>query len=180
MKGIIFTDFLDLVENKFGLEMVDTIIESSELESGGVYSAVGTYSFGEMLQLLGNLSKETQIPPDTLLEVYAEHLFATLRDSYPGMMAAYNSPIDLLSGIESHIHVEVRKIYPDAELPTFEVEHKTDKELVMVYRSSRALYSLGLGLMHQTFKHFGSSATIDYQKLDEKGTEVRFTITQNE
>jgi hypothetical protein len=50
----------------------------------------------------------------------------------------------------------------------------------MVYRSSRALYSLGLGLMHQTFKHFGSSATIDYQKLDEKGTEVRFTITQNE
>ena len=57
MKGIIFTDFLELVEEKFGLEMVDTIIEASELESNGVYTGVGTYSFGEMVQLLGNLSK---------------------------------------------------------------------------------------------------------------------------
>ena len=29
MKGIVFTEFLELVENKFGLEMVDTIILNS-------------------------------------------------------------------------------------------------------------------------------------------------------
>jgi len=32
MKGIVFTEFLELVEDKFGLEMVDNIIESSDLE----------------------------------------------------------------------------------------------------------------------------------------------------
>ena len=42
MKGIIFTEFLDLVEEKFGLEMVDKIIEQSNLDSGGIYTSVGT------------------------------------------------------------------------------------------------------------------------------------------
>ena len=30
MKGIVFTEFLDLVEDKFGLEMVDNIITASD------------------------------------------------------------------------------------------------------------------------------------------------------
>ena len=61
MKGIVFTEFLELVEDKFGLEMVDSIIANSNLESNGVYTAVGTYSFSEMLQLLQNLSDNTGI-----------------------------------------------------------------------------------------------------------------------
>lgn len=32
--------------------MVDSIIEKSNLTSGGIYTAVGTYDFQEMLQLL--------------------------------------------------------------------------------------------------------------------------------
>ena len=91
-------------------------------------------------------------------------------------MNTYQDPMDLLSSIESHIHVEVRKIYPDAELPTFTVVSKSDKELVMDYQSSRALYSLGHGLMQQTFNHFDQSSDISYQKLKDDGTKVRFTI----
>ncbi len=45
MKGIIFTEFLDLVEKKFGIGMVDKIIAQSELKSAGAYTAVGTYDF---------------------------------------------------------------------------------------------------------------------------------------
>ena len=36
MKGIVFTEFLEMVEEKFGLEVVDYIIESSELASEGI------------------------------------------------------------------------------------------------------------------------------------------------
>ena len=78
MKGIIFTDFLELVEYKFGLEMVDKIINQSDLESNGIYTSVGTYDFAEMLQLLTHLSQNTDISVDDLLLVFAEHLFKTL------------------------------------------------------------------------------------------------------
>ena len=58
MKGIIFTEFLDLVEKKFGLVMVDKIINQSQLDSNGAYTSVGTYEFSEMLQLISNLSED--------------------------------------------------------------------------------------------------------------------------
>ncbi|WP_303317959.1 heme NO-binding domain-containing protein [Flavivirga abyssicola] len=179
MKGIVFTEFLDLVEEKFGLEMVDTIISQSELESEGIYTAVGTYKFSEMLQLLQHLSAHTNIEIDDLLLVYAEHFFDVLKQSYPGLLATYKDPINMLASIENHIHVEVRKIYPDAELPTFEVVEKTDNSLVMVYKSSRAMHHFGLGLMNKTFEHFDATATIELEKIKEDGTEVKFLINKN-
>ncbi|MBC3845384.1 heme NO-binding domain-containing protein [Winogradskyella echinorum] len=179
MKGIVFTEFLELVEDKFGLEMVDKIISSSELESEGVYTSVGTYSFSEMLQLLQHLSENTGISIDNLLLVYAEHFFGVIEKSYPGLLATYKDPIEMISSIENHIHVEVRKIYPDAELPTFEVIEKTDKYLIMDYTSSRAMHHFGLGLMNKTFEHFNSTATIELEKIKEDGTKVRFVINKN-
>jgi hypothetical protein len=179
MKGIVFTEFLELVEDKFGLEMVDNIISSSELESEGIYTSVGTYSFSEMLQLLEHLSHNTGISIDNLLLVYAEHFFSVIEDSYPGLLATYKDPIEMISSIEDHIHVEVRKIYPDAELPTFEVVEKTDTSLVMIYTSSRAMHHFGLGLMNKTFEHFNATATIALEKIKEDGTEVRFIINKN-
>lgn len=176
MKGIVFTEFLDLVEEKFGLEMVDKIIEESQLASGGVYTSVGTYSFSEMLQLLTSLSTHTNIATDDLLMVYGEHFFSVIETSYPGLLATYNDPIEMLNSIENHIHIEVRKIYPDAELPTFIVENRTKNTLVMLYKSSRSMHHFGLGLMNKTFEHFNATATIDLEKIKEDGTEVRFTI----
>ena len=180
MKGIIFTEFLDLVEDKFGLEMVDKIISESKLESEGVYTAIGTYRFSEMLQLLQNLSANTDISIDDLLLTYAEHFFSVIESSYPGLLATYKDPIEMLASIENHIHVEVRKIYPDAELPTFVVEEKTENSLTMIYKSSRAMHHFGLGLMNKTFEHFNSSAEIILEKLNKEGTEVKFIINKNE
>ncbi len=178
MKGIVFTEFLELVEDKFGLEMVDKIIEQSKLASGGVYTAVGTYDFSEMLSLLTHLSTHTKISIDDLLLTYAEHFFAVLAGSYPGLIDKYDDPIELISSIENHIHVEVQKIYPDAELPTFDVLEKTPTTLIMLYKSSRAMYSFGLGLMNKTFDHYNSKATILLEKIKEDGTEVKFSITK--
>ena len=179
MKGIVFTEFLELVEDKFGLEMVDEIITKSDLESNGIYTSVGTYSFSEMLQLLQHLSANTGIDIDTLLLVYAEHFFSVIEKSYPGLLATYKDPIEMISSIENHIHVEVRKIYPDAELPVFIVEGKTENSLTMIYKSSRAMHHFGLGLMNKTFEHFNATATITLEKIKEDGTEVRFVINKN-
>ena len=178
MKGIVFTEFLDLVEDKFGLEVVDEIISKSNLPSQGAYTAVGTYEFSEMLSLLKHLSERTKISIDDLLLVYAEHFFSVIETSYPGLLATYNDPIEMLASIEDHIHVEVMKIYPDAELPTFVVEEKKENSLIMVYKSSRAMHHFGLGLMNKTFEHFNSKAEIVLEKLKEDGTEVKFIINK--
>lgn len=179
MKGIVFTEFLELVETKFGLETVDQIIEASDLESGGAYTAVGTYSFSEMLALLTNLSIITNISINDLLKIYAYHFFHVIENNYAQILKMYKGPMDMLSSIESHIHVEVRKIYPDAELPRFNIIEKTDNKLVLEYFSSRSMYAFAHGLMEKTFQHYNNSATITYSLLKEDGSHVKFVILKD-
>jgi len=93
------------------------------------------------------------------------------------MLKQYKDPIEMLASIENHIHVEVRKIYHDAELPTFEVLEQTTNTLKMIYKSSRSMHSFGLGLMKSTFRYFERNCKIDCVPLKDDGTEVEFSIT---
>jgi hypothetical protein len=179
MKGIVFTEFLEMVESKFGLETVDTIIESSDLPSEGIYTSVGTYDFNEMVSLITGLSEETGLPAGDLIYAFGLYLFASLGKAHPEVIQSYTSPLMLLYSIEDHIHVHVKKLYPDAELPTFKILEKTDTSISLIYSSSRGLYRLAHGLMEKTFEHFNGKADISYQLLKDNGTEVKFDIVQH-
>lgn len=179
MKGIVFTEFLEMVESSYGLETVDTLIENCDLPSGGAYTSVGTYDFNEMVSLIAELSKETGMPQQKLLYSFGHYLFQGLVAAHPEVVTSYHNPIGLLNCIEDHIHVHVRKLYPDAELPQFKILSKTENSLEMIYISSRGLYALAHGLIEKTFQHFGKEVQVDYKLLKEDGTEVKFAIVQN-
>jgi hypothetical protein len=82
MKGIVFTEFLEMVESQYGLVMADKIVNENELDSGGAYTSVGTYNHTEMVQLVTNLSKETELSVGQLLEIYGRHFFSMATKNY--------------------------------------------------------------------------------------------------
>lgn len=176
MKGIVFTQFLDLVEAKFGYDVVDSILEKSDLPSGGIYTAVGTYHHSEMVQLLTHLSAETQVSVADLLKVYGRHLFGVLAKGYGHFLKNINTSFDLLENLEKYIHVEVKKLYPDAELPTFETTRIDEHTLQMIYHSERKLGDFGVGLMEACFEYFGEQATIEGTNLEADGSVIRYII----
>ncbi len=179
MKGIVFTEFMEMVETSFGLETVDNIIEKSDLPSEGIYTSVGTYDFNEMVRLITSLSEETNLPMGDLIYTFGLYLFNSLGKAHPEVIQSYNTPLALLYSIEDHIHVHVKKLYPDAELPTFKILEKTDTSISMIYCSSRGLYRLAHGLIEKTFEHFNGKADISYELLKEDGTEVKFDVVQH-
>ncbi|MEK0435552.1 MAG: hypothetical protein RL369_1601, partial [Pseudomonadota bacterium] len=61
MKGIVFREFIDMVESQFSLETADAIIQASSLSTHGAYTTVGTYPHQEMVDLVANLSERTGI-----------------------------------------------------------------------------------------------------------------------
>ncbi len=84
-----------------------------------------------------------------------------------------------MMNVESYVHVEVRKLYPDAELPYFECEAPDEKHMVMTYRSTRPLADLAEGLIAGCAAHFGETIDIAREDLPgERGTHVRFTLTK--
>ena len=73
MKGIIFTEFLELVEEKFGLELLEEVLDMSEDE--GIYTSVGSYDHKDLVKLIINLSKKTDIDAGSLQRVFGQSVF---------------------------------------------------------------------------------------------------------
>lgn len=181
MKGMVFTEFLEMVEDRFSLEIADRIIEASNLPSGGAYTAVGTYDHEEMIQLVTHLSTETEIAVPDLLRTFGKHLFGRFVGSYPQFFEGVASTFGFLGNIEGYIHVEVRKLYPDADLPSFEYDTSEPGRLTMVYRSTRPFADLAEGLILGSIEHFDETIEVQREDLSEgRGTCVRFTLIHQE
>jgi hypothetical protein len=173
MKGMVFTEFLEMVEAKFSANMVDDIIADSDLPSGGAYTAVGTYDHAELVQMVGALSKRTDLPVPTLVHVFGVYLFGRFYALYPGFFQGVNSALDFLEGIETVIHTEVRKLYPDAQLPQFDCTRSADG-LQMLYSSPRHFGDLAEGLIQGAVTHFGDKLQIT--RLNQSNGDIVFDM----
>ena len=175
MKGIVFTEFLEMVEKKFGYETVDNIITKSDLESEGIYTSVGTYDDSEIVKLLTNLSFETKIDSETLLHDFGKYMFNTFLLSYQEFSDVVDNTFDFLSSLSSHIHIEILKLYPEEFVP--HLETKTDGNvLTMVYMSKRKMSSVILGLIEQSIEHFGEKISIQKNDIEKDGSKVKFVL----
>jgi hypothetical protein len=179
MKGVVFTEFLEMVEDRFSAEMVDDIIEGCNLASGGAYTAVGTYPHGEMVSMVVALSERSGLAVRDLLLAFGEHLFGCFAHGYPSFFAHQTNAFDFLAGIEQVIHAEVLKLYPDAQLPRFTVEEHTPQRLVLLYSSERHFEDLAEGLMRGCMAYFGEHADMARSVVTDNGQRLeRFVLTR--
>ena len=179
MKGIIFTEFLDFVTDQLGVEACEAIVSAAGLDHGGAYSAVGTYDHQELVKMVVALHERTGTPIPELLKGYGRHLFGVLAGKYPMFIEGVDGAFSLLAQIDGVIHVNVRKLYPDAELPAFECERDGDRTMTLVYRSERGLADVAEGLMLGCFDYFGETVGIDREDLgDGSNRHVRFSLTR--
>ena len=179
MKGLVFTEFLEMVESKYSADVVDQILEDSELASGGIYTSVGTYDHSEMMSLLAALGKHTGLGAQELLCAFGEYLFGRFAALYPEFFQTTTRALAFLSKVDDYIHVEIRKLYPDAELPDFDCQSPRDGSLHMTYRSDRPFASLAEGLIRGCIAHYGQSVDVQVEDLSEgKHTSVRFLLTE--
>lgn len=177
MKGIVFNEFLEMVENKFGFQTSDSIITKSNLPTNGVYSSVGTYDYKELVSLVVELSKETNIPVPDLLKVYGEYLFTIFEKNYSIFFDGVDNLFLFLSRIEDIIHVEVKKLYPDAELPKFETLIVNEKEMHLTYYSNKALYDFADGLIRGAANYYKVTINVEKTLIVEDGTKVLLIVS---
>lgn len=168
MKGIIFTEFFDLVEKTFGFDVAERLLDECDLPSGGAYTAVGTYDHSEILTLVGRLSHVTGLPAPQLLGAYGQFMYPKLHAQLETMGLAFNDCFSLFSALDNIIHPEVLKLYPDAELPRFSAERVSDSQLKLEYRSCRPFAHMAEGLVHGCAALFNEtvSVSLEHQNTD--------------
>lgn len=164
MKGVVFTEFLEMVESEFGFVVVDKITSMPELQDHGSYTSVGNYPHHDMIAMIGKLSEMVGLQGGDLVRSFGRYLFRSFTRSNAEFFEGVSDAFEFLFGIETVIHSEVRKLHDDAELPQFECERIGEKILIMDYKSKRPFSDLAEGLIRECLLHFKDDAEVERQE----------------
>lgn len=179
MKGVIFTEFLEMLESQHSPAFVDDVLDSTDLASGGAYTAVGTYDSREMTLLVQATAERLGLTEQEVLRGYGRFLFGRLAVLYPQFVAGYGDAFAFLERLSWLHYSEVVKLYPDGQFPQFELDIVSPDVMTVVYRSPRQLGDLAEGLLQGVIDHFGEGMSLGRQALVDDGTAVRFTLTRS-
>lgn len=165
MRGLIFTQFIEMVENHYSADMVDDIIDDANLPSGGAYTAVSKYHHKELHDLGVALAKRTHQTISDILIEFGEYVFEPLYTQYKPLFKEKAGAIQFLLEVDSDIHKEMRKLYPDAQLPNIHCQMNADV-LIMEYQSDRHFADLMYGLILGVARYFNETLHIEMPNFE--------------
>lgn len=160
MKGIVFVELLKMAEDAFGEDAVDAVLDNLDLSTGGAFTSVGTYPCSDLVAMVGGFSRMSGLPGDALQRQFGHWMMTRFTELYPEFFKDKPDALSMLEAIEDEVHVEVRKLYPDAELPNFKTRRMAPDALEMEYVSARPLVPFCHGLIEACLDVFGSTGTV--------------------
>lgn len=178
MNGLLFTEFMEMVETTWSFDMVDSLIERSRISSGGIYTAVGSYPHEEMVALIKTLAEATETPTDQIERAFGSYLFNRFMLEYPHYFSGIRDSFQFLARIDEIVHRIVRRHFPDADPPSIQVE-QSPGQLSLTYVSERPFIHLARGLIEGCITHFGCGEVLQHEPApDLAGAKARFVLTR--
>ena len=153
MKGVIFNIVEETVRAEHGEDAWDSLLEAAGLD--GAYTSLGTYPDRDMAALVAAATQALGVSEEDLLRHLGRKGFGQLVSRNAELMAAFGDSRSLLLGLNSVIHPEVRKVYPGADVPVFDVVSGDHDSLSLSYVSHRGLCYFAEGLALGVGDHFG-------------------------
>lgn len=176
MKGVIFSQLLEFLEIEFGLLYTEQMFSRlPKLESGGVYTTVGTYSHHELFSIIDQVATDKKKESSEILTSYGEYLFNVLASAHASFIKE-DELFNFLESINDYVHPEVRKLYPESELPDFQVHRLSETEMQMVYHSKRRMIDFAIGLIKGSALHYGEQILITKEDEKKGGEQVSLKI----
>ena len=177
MQGMIFTAFADMVIEQQGMASWNQLLADCQPESGGCYTSGQQYADAELVSMVSRLSQTTEIPLNQLLHKFGEFLFPRLMKNSPDEVKQAKDLRAFLLLIDSVIHAEVKRVHPDAYLPSFTYEAEQPDSLIMYYQSRRGLCMVASGLISGAAGYFGESISLSHPHCTHQGaTQCQFVI----
>jgi hypothetical protein len=158
MRGIIFNLLQEVVTRHHGEDTWDALLSAAHDE--GTYTSLGSYADSQLEGLVAASSRSLGLSPSEVLIWFGQEAIPLLFQRYPAFFDSQPSTRPFVLSVNSIIHPEVRKIYPGADVPTFEFSDTPDGGLLMGYHSARRYCALAQGFIEGAARHYGESAIV--------------------
>lgn len=170
MKGVVFNIFEDFVSEGWGEEAYESLLDACPLHSDGVFVGPATYPDADLLALVTLACQRFGVEPPDALRAFGRFMFGQLVEKFPAFVEGHDTKSFLMS-VHDVIHVEVRKLFPEAVTPSFHYEDPGPDALVIHYTSERRLCFLMEGLLAGAAVHFGTALTLEQRGCMHEGAE---------
>ncbi len=176
MKGVLFNVVEDVVTEALSAEAWDDVVDDSGVD--GAYTSLGTYPDEEMVALVGATADAAGLTPTETLQLSGRLGFKHLVGRAPHLIDGIDDWRGVLKSLDDIIHPEVRKIYPDADVPGFEATEDGDA-LLVAYTSKRGLCALADGLVLGCGEWFETPLSVEHVScLHEGGDSCTMRVTE--
>ncbi len=171
MQGVVYTALADMVIEQLGLPVWEQILDAAALPSQGAYTAGARYDDAELAQLVTLLSQHTGIAPPDLVRSFGTYLFSQLYATLPPQLQSCQNLREFLLKIDSTIHKEVKRVYPDSYLPSFKYDDSKPSELIMYYQSRRKMCFAAEGLIQGAARQFNTDIQLSHPVCMHQGAD---------
>ena len=172
MKGIIFNLLEDFIIESLDEEQYEAILAECELQTAEPFVGPGTYPDEDLLAIVNKTVQAMGISQADALRAFGKFHIPKLAEKFPDFMTPHKHPKSFLKTIESIVHTEVKKLYPDAKLPQFSYKDPSDKRLTILYKSDRKFCHLVEGLIEGVAEYYDSPIRYKQTKCMLAGEEV--------
>lgn len=160
MKGVVFNILEDMVVEKGGVVLWQKLLNKAGVE--GSYISVDTYEDAELFKIVHEVQQALDLPLEDVIRSFGDFMFAKLAERYPMFVEAESDLFGFLQSIEPVIHLEVKKLYTEANLPSIGCDEGDSDSLIMNYRSPRKLCILAEGLIQGAATYYQTPINIDH------------------
>ena len=147
MKGVIFNILEDFVSEGWGEDAYEDIIGSCVLETKGAFIGPATYPDSDLVSIVVKASEKIAVSVPEVVRSFGRFLFPRLAATYPVFLNGHVHPSTFLKTVNDVIHVEIRKLFPEADPPAIRWSEPEAGRLVLTYASKRRLCALMSGLL---------------------------------
>ena len=161
MKGIINKGIQDLVEEQFGADAWEKILEMAGCKE--LFFAISRdYPFESTINLVRAVSEYSGMPMEQVMEEYGRYIVPrTLKENYPTYFTLCgNSSREFLLNMD-RVHESVTRSIHGANPPRFDFDELPDGKILMHYRSNRKLCDLLKGLIKGVGDCFGQELHVE-------------------
>ncbi|MEM6960813.1 MAG: heme NO-binding domain-containing protein [Myxococcota bacterium] len=154
MKGVVFNLLEAFVVEGWGEETYERLISKCPLKTKEPFVGPGTYPDSDLLVIANAAARTLGISLDDALVAFGAYCFPKLAATLPAGLEGYDSAKGFLLDVDRVIHVEVRKLLPEAKTPKFTYEDPSPDQLYIRYESERKLCRFMEGLLDGVAAYF--------------------------
>lgn len=172
MKGVIVNSLQSLVDEKFGHQRWEEILEKIGLNSDSFFLAIDDIDDATVLKALQAACDVLHVSQSQLADEFGDYWVNSYAPKfYKIYYMGITSARDFLLKMND-VHQSVTKSMPNAHPPRFEYSSVSDSKLIMKYDSQRGLFDVMIGLIKGVGRHYKENLTL--RQLPDNQVEITF------